>query len=237
MSRDRDGSGVTYVESRISTRMPECGYFSGRLSTVSCGRSVSEGALVFVVDDDPAVRDSIAMLVRAEGLEARTFDSARSFLAGWDRSEESCIIIDLRLPDLSGLELQERLAASADAPPVIFLTGFGTVPAAVHALKAGAMDFLEKPFDPGALLARVHEALARDRERRSEIRRLETLTRRERQILEQVAGGDTNKVIAANLGISVRTVELHRARGMHKLGVRSVAELVRLMQGHRAAVT
>ena len=198
---------------------------------------MSEGALVFVVDDDPAVRDSIAMLVRAEGLQARTFDSARSFLAGWDRSEESCVIIDLRLPDLSGLELQERLTATADAPPVIFLTGFGTVPAAVHALKAGAMDFLEKPFDPGALLARVHEALARDRERRSEIRRLETLTRRERQILEQVAGGDTNKVIAANLGISVRTVELHRARGMRKLGVRSVADLVRLMQGHRAAVT
>ena len=199
---------------------------------------MSEGALVYVVDDDPAVRDSIAMLVRAEGLEARTFESARSFLAGWERSEESCIIIiDLRLPDLSGLELQERLSATGDAPPVIFLTGFGTVPAAVHALKAGAMDFLEKPFEPGALLARVHEGLARDRARRSAMRRLETLTRRERQILEEVAGGDTNKVIAVNLGISVRTVELHRARGMRKLGVRSVAELVRLMQGHHAAIT
>ena len=201
------------------------------------GRLASGNPVVFVVDDDPAVRDSIAMLVRAEGFAARTFDSARSFLAGWDHGEESCVIIDLRLPDLSGLDLQERLAATAGAPPVIFLTGYGTVPSAVRALKAGAMDFLEKPFEPGALLALVHEALARDRERRSEIRRLETLTRRERQILEQVAGGDTNKVIAANLGISVRTVELHRARGMHKLGVRSVAELVRLMQGHRAAVT
>ena len=119
-----------------------------------------------MVDDDPAVRDSIAMLVRAEGLEARTFDSARSFLAGWEHSEESCVIIDLRLPDLSGLDLQERLAATADAPPVIFLTGFGTVPSAVRALKAGAMDFLEKPFEPAALLALVHEALARDRKRR-----------------------------------------------------------------------
>lgn len=198
---------------------------------------MSEGAVVFVVDDDPAVRDSIAMLVRADGLEARTFESARSFLAGWEHTDESCVIIDLRLPDLSGLELQERLAATGDAPPIIFLTGFGTVPTAVHALKAGALDFLEKPFDPAALLARVHEALARDRERRSELRRLEALTRREREILEYVAGGDTSKLIAANLGISVRTVELHRARGMRKLAVRSVAELVPLMQRHRSAVT
>jgi len=200
-------------------------------------RPASGNSVVFVVDDDPAVRDSVAMLVRAEGLEARTFESARSFLAGWEHREESCVIIDLRLPDLNGLELQERLAATGDAPPVIFLTGFGTVPSAVRALKAGAMDFLEKPFEPGALLALVHEALARDRTRRSELRRLGTLTRREREILDNVAQGGTNKVIAANLGISVRTVELHRARGMHKLEVRSVAELVPLMQGHRSEVT
>ena len=201
------------------------------------GRPASGNPVVFVVDDDPAVRDSIAMLVRAEGLAARTFDSARSFLAGWEHSEESCVIIDLRLPDLSGLDLQERLAATADPPPVIFLTGFGTVPSAVRALKAGAMDFLEKPFEPGALLALVHEALARDRKRRSELRRLDTLTRREREILEKVAQGGTNKVIAANLGISVRTVELHRARGMRKLEVRSVAELVPLMHRHRNEAT
>ena len=200
-------------------------------------RPPSGNAVVFVVDDDPAVRDSVAMLVRAEGLEARTFESARSFLDGWEHREESCVIIDLRLPDLNGLELQERLAATGDAPPVIFLTGFGTVTSAVRALKAGAMDFLEKPFEPGALLALVHEALARDRKRRSELRRLDTLTRREREILDNVAQGGTNKVIAADLGISVRTVELHRARGMHKLEVRSVAELVPLMQGHRSEVT
>ena len=236
-------AGRVPIDRRVSWHAPGGGAESrsrrppGVGSTVSCGGSVSEDAVVFVVDDDPAVRDSIAMLVRAEGLEARTFESARSFLAGWEHSEESCIIIDLRLPDLSGLELQERLVAGVDAPPIIFVTGFGTVPAAVHALKAGAMDFLEKPFDPAALLARVHEALARDRQRRSEARRLETLTRREREILEQVAGGDTNKVIAADLGISVRTVELHRARGMRKLAVRSVAELVRLIQRHHAAVT
>lgn len=205
--------------------------------TVPDERSASGNPVVFVVDDDPAVRDSIAMLVRAEGLAARTFDSARSFFAGWEHSEESCVIIDLRLPDLSGLDLQERLAATADPPPVIFLTGFGTVPSAVRALKAGAMDFLEKPFEPGALLALVHEALARDRKRRSELRRLDTLTRREREILENVAQGGTNKVIAANLGISVRTVELHRARGMRKLEVRSVAELVPLMHQHRNEAT
>ena len=191
---------------------------------------MSEDAVVFVVDDDPAVCDSIAMLVRSEGLAVRTFDSAGSFLAAWNRYAPSCLIVDLRLPGLSGLDLQERLAGDDQAPPVIFLTGYGTVPAAVRALKAGAMDFLEKPFDPPSLLARVHEALATDVKRRSDTRRLDALTPREREILDQVAAGDTNKVIAANLGISVRTVELHRARGLRKLSVRSVAELVRLMR-------
>lgn len=191
---------------------------------------MSEEAAVFVVDDDPAVRDSIAMLLRAEGLEVRTFDSARSFLVEWERSTPGCLIIDLRLPGLSGLDLQEHLAGDDNTPPIIFLTGYGTVPAAVRALKAGAMDFLEKPFDPAVLLALVREALARDRARRADIRRLGALTRREREVLEKVAEGDTNKVIAANLGISVRTVELHRARGMRKLRVRSVADLVRLMR-------
>ena len=187
-------------------------------------------AVVSVVDDDPAVRDSIAMLVRTEGLTVRTFDSARSFLAAWDRCEPGCLVVDLRLPGPSGLDLQQRLAAEGDAPPIIFLTGYGTVPAAVRALKAGAIDFLEKPFDPATLLVRIHEALARDRARRSHVRRLDALTRREREILEQVKEGNTNKVIAANLGISVRTVELHRARGMRKIGIRSVAELVQLMR-------
>ncbi len=191
---------------------------------------MNEDAVVFVVDDDPAVRDSIAMLVRSEGLAVQTFDSAGSFLAAWDRCEPGCLIVDLRLPGLSGLDLQERLAGDDDAPPIIFLTGYGTVPAAVRALKAGAKDFLEKPFDPATLLARVHEALASDLERRSDTRRLHALTPREREILERVAAGGTNKIVAANLGISVRTVELHRARGLRKLGVRSVAELVRLMR-------
>ena len=193
-------------------------------------RIVSEEAAVFVVDDDPAVRDSIAMFIRAEGLEVRTFDSARSLLAEWERCKPGCLIVDLRLPGASGLDLQERLAGDDNAPPIIFLTGYGTVPAAVRALKAGAMDFLEKPFDPAVLLALVREALARDRARRADIRRLDALTRREREVLGKVVEGDTNKVVAANLGISVRTVELHRARGMRKLGVRSVAELVRLMR-------
>lgn len=191
---------------------------------------MNEDAVVFVVDDDPAVRDSIAMLVRSEGLAVQTFDSAGSFLAAWDRCEPGCLIVDLRLPGLSGLDLQERLAGDDDAPPIIFLTGYGTVPAAVRALKAGAKDFLEKPFDPATLLARVHEGLASDLERRSDTRRLHALTPREREILERVAAGGTNKIVAANLGISVRTVELHRARGLRKLGVRSVAELVRLMR-------
>lgn len=194
------------------------------------GGRVSGEPVVFVVDDDPALRDSIALLVRAEGLAARTFDSARSFLDAWDRTEPGCLIVDLRMPGLSGLDLQERLAGDGDAPPIIFLTGYGTVPAAVRALKAGAMDFLEKPFDPDTLLARVRDALACDRRRRSDARRLAALTRREREVLEQVAGGKPNKVIAAGLGISERTVEQHRAHGLRKIGLRSVAELVRLMR-------
>ena len=193
--------------------------------------------VVFVVDDDAAARDSIAMLVRSEGLAVRTFDSARSFLAEWDRSEPSCLITDVRLPGLSGLDLQERLAGVDDAPPIIFITGFGTIPAAIRALKAGAIDFLEKPFDPAELLAQVREALARDQERRSATRRLGALTRRESQVLERVARGDTNKVVAVNLGISVRTVELHRARGMRKIGARSVVELVGLMHRRNARAT
>ena len=191
---------------------------------------MSEEPVVFVVDDDPALRDSIALLARAEGLAARTFDSARSFLDAWDRAEPGCLIVDLRMPGLSGLDLQERLAGDADAPPIIFLTGYGTVPAAVRALKAGAMDFLEKPFDPATLLARVRDALACDRRRRSDARRLAALTRREHEVLEQVASGKPNKVIAAGLGISDRTVEQHRAHGLRKIGLRSVAELVRLMR-------
>ena len=194
------------------------------------GGPVSEEPVVFVVDDDQALRDSIALLARAEGFATRTFDSARSFLDAWDRSEPGCLIVDLRMPGLSGLDLQERLAGDADAPPIIFLTGHGTVPAAVCALKAGAMDFLEKPFDPALLLARVREAFARDRRRRSDARRLAALTRREREVLEQVASGKANKVIAANLWISERTVEQHRASGMRKAGVRSVAALVRLIR-------
>ena len=191
---------------------------------------MSEEPVVFVVDDDPALRDSIALLARAEGLAVRTFDSARSFLDAWDRAEPGCLIVDLRMPGLSGLDLQERLAGDPDAPPIIFLTGYGTVPAAVRALKAGAMDFLEKPFDPATLLARVRDALACDRRRRSDARRLAALTRREREVLEQVASGKPNKVIAAGLGISERTVEQHRAHGLRKIGLRSVAELVRLMR-------
>lgn len=198
---------------------------------------MNDDGVVFVVDDDAAVRDSISMLVRSEGLSVRTFDSARSFLSEWNGSESGCIIVDLRMPGLSGLCLQERLAGVDGAPPIIFLTAFGTVPAAVRALKAGAIDFLEKPFDSAVLLARVREALARNRQRRSAARRLGALTRRERQVLEQVARGDTNKVVAASLGISVRTVELHRARGMRKLGARSVVDLVGLIRRRDSGAT
>jgi len=194
-------------------------------------------ALVYVVDDDRGVRESLGLLLDSVGIANRTFESAADFLAGFDAHRVSCLIADIRMPGMSGLELQEELNSRHVSIPIIFITGHGDVPMAVSAMKAGAMDFLPKPYRDQELLDRVNSALALAREgfqehqHEIEVRaRLETLTPREAEVMAMVVQGCANKVIAMDLGVSQRTVELHRARVMQKMAARSLAELVRLAE-------
>jgi two-component system response regulator FixJ len=192
--------------------------------------------LVFVVDDEEPVGDSIAMLLRTVGLTARVYRDPRRFLDEYRPEQPGCLVLDVRMPQMGGLELQQELARRNATLPVIFITGHGDVPMAVEAMRAGAVDFLQKPFNDDELIRRVQKALeqdARDREllqRREELeRRWKELTAREREIATRIADGEANKKVAAELGISVRTAELHRARILQKMGVRSVAQLVRML--------
>ncbi len=192
-------------------------------------------ATVFVVDDDAAMRDSLSMLIRSVGLGVQTFASAGAFLDSREADRPGCLIADIRMPGMSGLELQERLTASADHMPVIILTGHGDVSTAVRAMKSGAVDFLQKPFQAERLLELIQHALEKDAAERDAAdlrtriaRRLQTLTRREGEVARLVVAGRANKVIAIELQISERTVELHRARIMKKMRARSLAELVRM---------
>jgi FixJ family two-component response regulator len=197
---------------------------------------MSENALqpsVFVVDDDEAMRDSIACLLESVHLPSRMFSDASAFLEFCDPHQQGCVVLDIRMPGMSGMELLENLRANGVTLPIIIITGHGDVPLAVRALKLGAFDFVQKPFNPDDLLDRVHAALQQVRERRQEDRRLDrlrshfdTLTGREREIMELVVAGDPSKVIGAKLGISSRTVDIHRSNIMRKLNVRTVAELV-----------
>ncbi len=194
------------------------------------------GPVVFVVDDDEAVRASVAMLLESVALPVETFASAGDFLDAWPGDRPGCLVLDLRMPGLSGLELQERLVERGSRLPIIFLTGHGDVPDAVAAMRAGAVDFLRKPFRDQDLLDRIQQALEMDRARRSAAgertelaARLERLTPREREVLDRVVAGQPNKQIAAELGVSDRTVEIHRARAMAKMEAASLAELVRLV--------
>lgn len=188
---------------------------------------------VFVVDDDAAMRDSIACLLESENLSCRMFSDAGSFLEFCDRQQQGCILLDIRMPGMSGMELLENLKANGIQLPVIFITGHGDVPLAVRALKLGAFDFLQKPFSASELLERVHAALDLMLERRQKSRKqdslrsnFDALTKREREVMELVVAGNLNKVIGMKLGISSRTVDIHRANIMRKLNVRTVAELV-----------
>lgn len=188
---------------------------------------------VYLVDDDDAVRDSLGMLFRSIGLQHQAFASALEFLDHYDGKRHSCLVADIRMPGLSGLELQQRLNEQRAEIPIIFITGHGDVPMAVTAMKSGASDFVQKPFRDQDLIDRIHKALERDRERRKTraeedaIRaRIALLTPREAEVMQRVARGHANKVIAMDLGVSQRTVELHRARVMRKLKMRTVAELV-----------
>ena len=197
--------------------------------------------VVYVVDDDEAVRDSLTLLLKAVGLTGRAFNSAADFLHSYDPEQHGCLVADIRMPGMSGLDLQAELNQRGAPIPLIFITGHGDVPMAVDAMKSGALDFIQKPFRDQDLLDRVHQALIWDKERRTEnletlaIReRLATLTPRETEVMDRVAQGQANKVIAMDLGVSQRTVEIHRARVMEKMGVRSVARLVRAVEAAKS---
>ena len=190
---------------------------------------------IFVVDDDEAVRHSLHMLLTAQGFAVRTFPSAQDFLDAAAVRGEGVLLLDVRMPGLSGPDLQAKLRAKHDNLPIVFITAFGNVPLAVDAMKAGAVDFLEKPFTKATVLECISRALNLGTQVRTEDRfaadaktRVESLTPRERQVLEQVVSGRQSKIIAFDLGISVRTVENHRARIMSKMQAQSVSHLVRM---------
>ena len=193
---------------------------------------------VFVVDDDAAVRDAIATLLEAEGTACETYASAEAFLgiaSNWPATPSGCLVLDVRMAGLDGLDLQDELKARGIALPIVFITGYGDVPSAVRAMKGGAVDFLSKPFTAEALSGRIREALQADAESRTALRalaatrtRAATLSGREREVFHRVADGQANKVVAIELGISERTVEIHRSHVMKKMGARSLASLVRM---------
>jgi two-component system response regulator FixJ len=192
-------------------------------------------ATVFVVDDDAGVRSSIRLLLKSVGIPATPMASAQEFLAAFDPTQPGCIVLDIRMPGMSGLELQQELNRRGAMLPVLFITGHGDVPMAVEAMQHGAFDFLQKPFRDQDLIDRIQKALKRDEWNRAALReqnqvreRMASLTVRERQVLDLLTQGKQNKVMAAELGISQRTVEIHRAHVMEKLGATSVAQLVRM---------
>jgi two-component system, LuxR family, response regulator FixJ len=191
---------------------------------------------VFIVDDDEEVRDALELLMQSIGLAAQSFASAQAYMDAFDPARPGCVVLDVRMKGMSGLELQRRLSEEPLFPPIIVITGHGDVPMAVRAVKAGAVDFIEKPFNEQLLLDAVHRAIEQDAEQRGEAsrladitERLARLTPREREILDEVAAGKRNKVIAADLGISQSTVEAHRAKVMEKMEARSLSDLMRML--------
>jgi len=195
-----------------------------------------QAAMVYVVDDDEAVRGSLRMLFKSVGLPVQPFPSARDFLAAYDPNQPGCLVLDIRMPGMSGLELQEHLNLSGAIIPVIFITGHGDVPMAVQAMRHGAFDFLQKPFRDQDLIDRVQRAFEKDKVNRLDLGKrdhirecFESLTAREKEVLRLVTGGKANKVIAGDLGVSHRTVEIHRARVMEKMEAHSLAQLVRMV--------
>ena len=188
---------------------------------------------IYIVDDDEALRDSLAWLLDSAGYLTQSYDSAEAFLADYNDGLTGCVLLDVRMPGMSGLELFDRLCELHATLPVIFITGHGDVPMAVAALKRGAADFIEKPFNDEDMLTLIRQCLAVERDERDRrrqdaevARRLDQLTQREREVLELIIAGKLNKQIADTLGISIKTVEVHRARVMEKMGANSLAELV-----------
>lgn len=190
---------------------------------------------VFIVDDDAAVRNAMQLLLRSVGRAAETFASADDFLGEYDSKRPGCLVLDIRMPGLGGMELQERLRATGSSIPIIFITGHADVPMAVEAMQKGAFDFIEKPIREQDLLERIADALNADHTQRSRRESLSEiaarharLTRREREVMALIVAGKPNKIIAWELGASQRTIEIHRARVMEKMQARSLAELVRM---------
>ena len=192
--------------------------------------------VVFVVDDDESVRSSLRFLLRAASLESRAFGSAPDFLQSYDPAQAGCLVLDVRMPGMSGLELQRELTLRGATIPVIFITGHGDIPMAVEAMQQGARDFLQKPFRDEDLIERIQRALAKDAKARAGLEghkairaHLESLTPREQEVLALMVQGKPNKMMAQELGVSQRTLEIHRARVMEKSGAASLAELVRMV--------
>lgn len=191
--------------------------------------------IVYIVDDDDRMREAITLLLKTVGFAAIAFAKPEEFLAKYDREHSGCVILDVRMPGMSGLEVQQQLIRSGSMLPVILMTGHGDIPMAVQAMKDGAFDFLQKPFRDQDLIDRINGALKQDAENRKTIekhadlkRRAESLTPREREVMALVVDGKANKVVAIDLGLSERTVEIHRANVMEKMGARSVAHLVKM---------
>jgi len=191
---------------------------------------------VMVVDDDAGVRNAMRALLKSVGLENTLFASAQEFLASYQPTQPGCLVLDIRMPGMSGLELQQQLNLRGAVIPVIFMTGHGDIPMAVEAMQHGAFDFLQKPFRDQDLLDRIQRAIVKDGELRKSLgehlrikAHLDSLTPREREVLDLMTQGKQNKAIGQDLGVSPRTIEIHRARVMEKMGAHSVAELVRMM--------
>jgi two-component system response regulator FixJ len=195
-----------------------------------------ETAVVMVVDDDAGVRNAMRSLLKSVGLASALFASAQEFLSAYQPSQRGCLLLDIRMPGMSGMELQQQLNMRGAVIPVIFMSGHADIPMAVEAMQHGAFDFLQKPFRDQDLLDRIQRAIARDAEMRKSLgeharikAHLESLTPREREVLDLMTQGKQNKVVGQELGVSPRTIEIHRARVMEKMGAHSVAELVRMM--------
>jgi len=191
--------------------------------------------LIYIVDDDDSMREAIELLLRTVGYQIVPFSRASEFLSKYNPDQHAVLVLDVRMPEMSGLEVQQQLNRAGAMLPVIFMTGHGDIPMAVQAMKDGAFDFLTKPFRDQDLIDRINNALKQDKESRAELekhadlrRRAESLTAREREVMALVVDGKANKVIAIDLGLSERTVEIHRANVMEKMGARSIPHLVKM---------
>jgi FixJ family two-component response regulator len=196
-----------------------------------------EKPLIFVIDDDPSVRDSMKMMLKSVGFDVKTFVSAQDFLTAKLQERPGCLILDVRMPGMSGLDLQEKLVSAKTPLPVIFITGYGTVPMSVRAMKAGAVDFLQKPFEEQDLIDAIYRAISQQRERKLKTdetdqiqKRVNALTPKEYEVFSLLVTGMANKEVAYKLGTSERTIKAHRAQIMEKMNAGSFADLVRFAE-------